>query len=86
MIHIYLYIYDMGFSSGSGVNAGDAGSIPGLGCLFLAGWVFLAARGLSLVVGSAGFSPAVVRGLLTAVAPLVARVLPRSLGSRGALI
>ena len=31
MIHIYLYIYDMGFSSGSGVNAGDAGSIPGLG-------------------------------------------------------
>ena len=55
-------------------------------CLFLAGWVFLAARGLSLVVGSAGFSPAVVRGLLTAVAPLIARVLPRSLGSRGALI
>ena len=55
-------------------------------CLFLAGWVLLAACRLSLVVGSAGFSLVVVRGLLIAGAPLIARVLERSLGNCGALI
>ena len=44
-------------------------------------WVFLAERGLSLVVGSAGCSLAAVCGLLLAVAPLTARVLERSLSS-----
>ena len=35
-------------------------------------WLFVAARGLSLVAMSGGHSLAVVLGLLTAVAPLVA--------------
>ena len=44
-------------------------------------WVFIALHGLSLVAATRGYSPASVRGRLTAVASLVAehRLLPRVL-------
>ena len=41
-------------------------------CVWLC-WVFAAVSGLSLVAASEGYSLAVVRGLLTAVASLVAK-------------
>ena len=40
--------------------------------LLLAAWVFVAEHGLSLVSASGSYSPAVVRGRLTAMASLVA--------------
>ena len=40
--------------------------------VFVAGWVFVAVRGLSLVAASGGYSFAAVRGILIAVASLVA--------------
>ena len=44
-------------------------------------WVFIALHGLPLVAATGGYSPAAVRGRLTAVASLVAehRLLPRVL-------
>ena len=41
--------------------------------LFWLHWVFIAARGLSLVVASRGYSLVEVRGLLIAVASLIAK-------------